>query len=33
LRYSARLVPTSGSITGSTSAVTTVEIGRRTGVR
>ena len=33
LRYSARLVPTSGSITGSTSAVTTVQIGRRTGVR
>ena len=33
LRYSARLVPTSGSITGSTSAVTTVQIGRRSGVR
>ena len=33
LRYSARLVPTSGSITGSTSPVTTVQIGRRTGTR
>ena len=33
LRYSAQLVPTSGSITGSTSAVTSVQIGRRTGAR
>jgi len=33
LRYSAQLVPTSGSITGSTSAVTSVQIGRRTGTR
>jgi len=33
LRFSARLVPTSGSITGSTSTVTSVQIGRRTGAR
>lgn len=33
LRYWAQLVPTSGSITGSTSPVTTVQIGRRTGPR
>ena len=33
LKYSAQLVPTSGSITGSTSPVTVVQIGRRTGVR
>jgi hypothetical protein len=33
LRFSARLVPTSGSITGSTSSVTVVQIGRRTGAR
>lgn len=33
LRYSARLVPTSSSYTGSTSPVTTVQIGRRTGSR
>jgi hypothetical protein len=33
LRYSAQLVPTSGSITGSTSAITSVQIGRRTGTR
>jgi hypothetical protein len=32
-RYSARLVPTSNSYTASTSTVTTVQIGRRTGVR
>ena len=31
--YSARLVPTSNSYTGSSSAVTAVQIGRRTGVR
>jgi hypothetical protein len=31
--YSARLVPTSNSYTASTSTVTTVQIGRRTGVR
>jgi len=33
LKYSAQLVPTSGSITGSTSPVTVVQIGRRAGVR
>jgi len=33
LRYWAQLVPTSGSVTGSTSPVTTVQIGRRTGAR
>lgn len=33
LRYSARLAPTSGSYTASTSSVTTVQIGRRTGAR
>jgi hypothetical protein len=32
-RYSVRLVPTSNSYTASTSAVTAVQIGRRTGVR
>ena len=31
--YSARLVPTSNSYTSSSSAVTAVQIGRRTGVR
>jgi hypothetical protein len=31
--YSARLVPKSNSYTASTSTVTTVQIGRRTGVR
>jgi hypothetical protein len=33
LRFSAQLVPTSGSITGSTSPVIVVQIGRRTGAR
>ena len=33
LRYSARLVPTSGSYTESNSQVTVVQIGRRTGAR
>ena len=33
LKYSAQLVPTSGSITGSTSPVTVVQIGRRAGAR
>jgi hypothetical protein len=33
LRYSARLAPTSGSYTASTSTETTVQIGRRTGPR
>ena len=33
LRYSARLAPTSGSYTASTSSETTVQIGRRTGAR
>lgn len=33
LRYSARLAPTSSSYTASTSAATTVQIGRRTGAR
>jgi hypothetical protein len=33
LRYSARLAPTSSSYTASTSTVTTVQIGRRTGPR
>jgi hypothetical protein len=33
LLYSARLAPTSGSYTASTSAVTSVQIGRRTGTR
>lgn len=33
LKYWAQLVPSSGSITGSTSPVTVVQIGRRTGSR
>lgn len=33
LNFSARLVPTSGSYTQSTSSATSVQIGRRTGVR
>jgi hypothetical protein len=33
MNYSARLIPTSSSYTGSSSSVTTVHIGRRTGLR
>ena len=33
LKYSARLIPTSSSYTGSSSSVTVVQIGRRTGLR
>jgi hypothetical protein len=33
LRYSAQLFPTSNNYTGSTSSVTVVQIGRRTGLR
>jgi hypothetical protein len=33
MNYSARLIPTSSSYTGSSSSVTTVHIGRRSGVR
>jgi hypothetical protein len=33
MNYSARLIPTSSSYTGSSSSVTSVHIGRRSGVR